>query len=53
VGDLESEHQTANLRTRNNIVHGEIQIEAFLKNLEQEKKQRSLETPYSSTEGQP
>ena len=30
VGDQEVEHQTANLRTRDNVVHGEIQIQDFL-----------------------
>ena len=32
VGDKEVENQTANLRTRDNVVHGEIQIDDFLKN---------------------
>lgn len=48
VGDQEIEHQTANLRTRNNIVHGEIQIDDFLKNIEKESKQRALISPYAS-----
>lgn len=47
LGDQEVEHQTANLRTRDNIVHGEIQLDDFLKNIEQERKQRALTSPYA------
>lgn len=46
IGDQEVEHQTANLRTRDNVVHGEIQIEEFLKNIKNEKISRSLTSPY-------
>ena len=48
VGDQEVEHQTANLRTRDNVVHGEIQIEDFLKIIEEERRQRALTSPYAS-----
>lgn len=48
IGDQEVEHQTANLRTRDNVVHGEIQIEDFLRNIEEERKQRALTSPYAS-----
>lgn len=48
IGDQEVEHQTANLRTRDNVVHGEIQIEEFLKIIEEERKQRALNSPYAS-----
>lgn len=48
IGDQEVEHQTANLRTRDNVVHGEIQIENFLKKLEEERKDRALTSPYAS-----
>lgn len=47
IGDQEVEHKTMNLRTRNNAVIGEIQVDAFLQNIELERKQRSLESPYS------
>ena len=47
IGDQEVEHQTANLRTRDNVVHGEIQIKEFLKIIEKEVKERSLISPYT------
>lgn len=46
VGDQEQEHQTANLRTRDNVVHGEIKIDEFIKIIDQERKERRLETPF-------
>lgn len=46
VGDKEIENKTFNLRTRDNVVHGEMQLEEFLKNIEKEKKERSLTSPY-------
>lgn len=48
TGDQEVEHQTANLRTRDNVVHGEIQIAEFIKIIENERKQRALTSPYAS-----
>lgn len=48
VGDQEVENKTANLRTRDNIVRGEIQVDEFLKNIEEERKSRSLHTFYAS-----
>ncbi len=48
VGDQEVEHQTANLRTRDNVVHGEIQLDPFLKALEEERRQRALTSPFAS-----
>jgi threonyl-tRNA synthetase len=48
VGDQEMEHGTANLRTRDNVVHGEIQLDDFLRQLEEERKQRALTSPYAS-----
>ena len=46
VGDQEVEHRTANLRTRDNVVRGEVKIEEFLKNLDKERKERQLQSPY-------
>jgi len=46
VGDTEVEHQTANLRTRDNVVHGEVKIEEFLEKIEKERKERLLQSPY-------
>lgn len=42
IGDKEVENQSFNLRTRNNIVHGEMQLAPFLEALINEKKTRSL-----------
>lgn len=52
IGDQEIEHQTANLRTRDNVVHGEIQIEDFLRKIEEERRQRALSSPYASQQNQ-
>lgn len=46
VGDQEQEHQTANLRTRDNVVHGAVHLVDFLKIIEQERQNRSLSTPF-------
>lgn len=48
IGDQEVEHQTANLRTRDNVVHGEVQIDDFLRNIEKERQERSLTSSYVS-----
>ncbi len=52
VGDQEVEHKTANLRTRDNVVHGEIDIEEFIKTLEKERKERKLLSPYHKEQAQ-
>ena len=46
VGDKEQEHHTVNLRTRDNVVHGEIKIEELINIIDKERKDRSLETPF-------
>lgn len=46
IGDQEQENQTVNLRTRDNVVHGEIQVNEFIQKLDQERKERLLETPF-------
>lgn len=46
IGDKEMEDQKINLRTRDNIVVGEMDLDAFLKTIEIEKKQRSLHSPF-------
>ena len=48
VGDQEVEHKTANLRTRNNEVIGEVQLDDFLKKIEEEKNQRIQDSLYSA-----
>ncbi len=46
VGDKETENKTLNLRTRDNVVHGEVDVSQFIQNLEQERKLCSLTSPY-------
>lgn len=50
IGDQEVEHKTINLRTRDNVVHGELNFDDFLQNINRERKERSLTSPYSSKE---
>jgi len=45
IGDQECEHKTISLRSRENIVFGEMTIESFLEKAEKEYKEKSL-TPY-------
>ncbi len=46
VGDKEVENKTISLRTRDNVVHGEVIIDDFLKNCAIEYKERKLTSPY-------
>ena len=48
IGDKEAETNTATLRTRDNVVHGEIQMAEFLAKLDQERRERALTSPYST-----
>ncbi|MBI2742354.1 MAG: threonine--tRNA ligase [Chlamydiales bacterium] len=48
VGDKEIENGTAAMRTRDNVVHGEIQIDSFLHSLQKEQAERALHSPYST-----
>ena len=48
VGDKEIENKTAALRTRDNVVHGEIDISEFLAKVEKERQTKALMSPYSS-----
>ncbi len=47
IGDKEVEHQTIALRTRDNVVHGEMQFDAFLDKIRKEKDTRALTSPWS------
>ena len=47
VGDKEVENNTINLRTRNNVVHGELSVDSFAKNIQKEFHERSLISPYN------
>lgn len=48
VGDKEMENRTVNLRTRDNVVHGEVVIDEFVRNLEKERSSRSLNSAYAT-----
>jgi threonyl-tRNA synthetase len=48
VGDKEIENHTAALRTRDNVVHGEIDISDFLAKVETERDTKALMSPYST-----
>jgi len=45
VGDKEVEHQTINLRTRDNVVHGEMSLNDFMQTLLKEKAEKLLHSP--------
>jgi threonyl-tRNA synthetase len=47
VGDAEIENGTAGLRTRDNVVHGEVELDAFQQELEAEVRSKALRSPYS------
>jgi threonyl-tRNA synthetase len=46
VGDKEVQNKSVALRTRDNVVHGEVKIEDFLNKCEVEYKERKLTSPY-------
>ena len=48
VGDKEVENNTVALRTRDNVVHGEIDISAFLAKVVKERDERALMSPFST-----
>jgi threonyl-tRNA synthetase len=48
VGDTEVANQTISLRTRDNVVHGEITLDAFLEKVKYEKDNRSIQSPFSA-----
>lgn len=52
IGDKECENRTITLRTRDNIVHGEMTIEAFLEKAVNELKSRSIESAWKSQDTQ-
>ncbi len=47
TGDQEVENKTLGLRTRDNIVHGELAVDLFIKELTAEKDERALTSPFS------
>ncbi|MBU6446462.1 MAG: threonine--tRNA ligase, partial [Verrucomicrobia bacterium] len=48
VGDKEVENRTVALRTRDNVVHGEIDISNFLAKVIKERDERALMSPFST-----
>jgi threonyl-tRNA synthetase len=48
VGDKEVENKTIALRTRDNVVHGEIDISNFLAIVVKERDDRALMSPFST-----
>jgi threonyl-tRNA synthetase len=46
VGDKELENKTVSLRTRDNVVHGEIGLEPFLQALHKEMENKSLQSEF-------
>lgn len=52
VGDKEIENKTVNLRTRDNVVHGEIDIPTFLNALKKEMAEKSLGASFESHHNQ-
>lgn len=51
VGEAEKERKTVNVRTRDNVVHGEHPLESVVQVLQQEKAQRSLESLFGHGRG--
>jgi threonyl-tRNA synthetase len=49
IGDKELENKTINLRTRDNIVHGEMKLNKFLEKVSLEKKEKALISPFRSS----
>ena len=47
VGDKEIENRNVTLRTRDNVVHGEMDLEKFLLAITKENEEKALESPFS------
>ena len=52
LGDRELENQTLSLRTRDNVVHGEVNLKEFLSKIQTEKSGRELSSPYQKVAAQ-
>lgn len=50
VGDKEIESQCVSVRTRDNVVHGEMQLDALLRCMCQERETKSLTSPLAATQ---
>jgi len=49
IGDKEVENKTINLRTRDNLVHGELNLDEFIQKIEIERNTRSLQSAYTQS----
>ena len=47
IGDQELEHKTVNVRTRDNVVHGEVSIDRFIEKLSHERETKSESSPFT------
>jgi threonyl-tRNA synthetase len=47
IGDKELENNTISVRTRDNVVHGEMKLDDFIKNIVEEKRSKSLISPFA------
>lgn len=48
IGDKELENKTINVRTRDNVVHGELVVDQFVQAITKERDQRSLTSAYTN-----
>lgn len=48
IGDKELTNRTLNIRTRDNVVHGEVTLEVFLDALQRERASKSLESSFKA-----
>ena len=48
VGDAEIQNKSMTLRTRDNVVHGEMNLDEFLKKITKEKENRDLISPFAT-----
>jgi len=48
IGDAEIKNNTIALRTRDNIIHGEMKLDEFLKKVVKEKEKRDLISPFAT-----
>lgn len=47
LGDKEVEAETISLRTRDNVVHGQLELDDFIEKIVEEKQTRALNSPFS------
>jgi threonyl-tRNA synthetase len=52
VGDKEQENKTINLRTRDNVVHGELTVKELLAGMEKENAEKALTSYFAKEEAE-